>query len=39
MRLSEATGPAIQVTGAVTTPSASEFGTMLMPRGAKSLDE
>ena len=39
MRFKEATGPNSQVTGAVTTPSPSEFGAMLMPRGTKRLEE
>src|SRR5664280_344886 len=39
IRLSDATGPSSQVTGAVAIPSPKELGAMLMPRGTKSFDE
>ena len=39
IRFKDATGPNSQVTGAVATPSPSEFGAMLMPGGTKSLEE
>src|SRR5580704_1853237 len=39
IRFNDATGPHSQVAGAAAIPSPSEFGAMLMPTGANSLEE